>query len=195
MREHCLRIILVRHGKPQIDDREKITGWQFADWVRRYDDASLDRSCPPPEALLRIVDSANYIMTSSLKRSVESAQAIAPKAKHHIFLQAREARLPIFKSINFVLPARVWINLTGFAWFLGWSDRAESLQQVSQRADLVAQELVRIAQLQGSVLLVGHGIINLLIAQKLRSLRWQGPQFPDRKYWGISEYIMTSKMV
>jgi broad specificity phosphatase PhoE len=193
MREHCLRIILVRHGKPQIDDLEKITGSQYADWLQRYDEASLDRYFPPPEALLRMVDSANYIMTSSLKRSVESAKAIAPKAQHHVFLPVREARLPVFKSLDFVLPARMWINLTGCAWFFGWSAQVESLQQVSQRANLVTEELIKIAKRQGSVLLVGHGIINLLIAKNLRFLCWQGPLFPNREYWGASKYLMTSK--
>jgi broad specificity phosphatase PhoE len=193
MREY--RIILVRHGKPQIDVSEQITGLQLADWVQRYDDAPLDRSYLPPEALLSLGHAADYIMTSALRRSVESAQMVAPKTQHHVSLQVHEARLPMPKSIDFVLPAQVWINITGLAWFLGWSAQVESLQQVSQRANFAVAELTKIAQQQGTVLLVGHGIINLLIARKLRSLGWQGAWFPNSAYWGSSEYTMSSTLV
>jgi len=39
------------------------------------------------------------------------------------------------------------------------------------------------------VILVGHGLMNRLIAKQLRYKHWQGPASPGKKYWKYGVYI------
>ncbi|WP_231886464.1 hypothetical protein [Methylomonas methanica] len=40
----------------------------------------------------------------------------------------------------------------------------------------------------GSVLLVGHGLMNYLIAQQLRANGWHGPAKPGKRFWEYGVY-------
>lgn len=131
----CLKIVLIRHGKPIIDNLQKITGAQLAEWVQHYDYAPIDPACNPPLPLLTTVSSIRCIITSPLRRSVESAV----------------------------------------------------------RAGIVAQELEALSRQKGSVLLLGHGIMNLLIAQRLRTQGWKSLQVSGNGYWKFSEYALYDK--
>jgi hypothetical protein len=37
-------------------------------------------------------------------------------------------------------------------------------------------------------MLIGHGIINRLLAKKLRSSGWKGPKNPGNNYWEYAVY-------
>jgi hypothetical protein len=39
------------------------------------------------------------------------------------------------------------------------------------------------AEAHGTVLLVGHGLVNYLIAQQLRANGWRGPSKPGKRFW------------
>jgi hypothetical protein len=44
------------------------------------------------------------------------------------------------------------------------------------------------AQAVGTILLLGHGFMNLLIAGALRRREWKGPQIPSWRHWGYAVY-------
>jgi Histidine phosphatase superfamily (branch 1) len=182
------KIILIRHGKPLINPLEKIVGSQLSEWVQRYDHAPIDLNCPPPLSFLNAVDGVHYIVTSPLRRSVESAKMLVPELGHQVLLEAREAELPIPQFMNIKMSARTWCAVMRLAWFLRGSTQVESLKQAKERAEFVAKELEVLAKQQGSVLLLGHGIMNLLIGQKLRDRGWKSLQTSGRVYWKFSEY-------
>ena len=56
------------------------------------------------------------------------------------------------------------------------------------RAHYAAGRLVTLAKKNGSVFLVGHGIMTMLIAKQLLSMGWVGPKRPVNKYWQFSVY-------
>jgi broad specificity phosphatase PhoE len=186
----CLKIVLVRHGKPMMNDSERITGLQLSEWVQRYDHALIDPGYPPPLPLLDALEGICSVATSPLRRSVESAKILAPELSHHVLLEAREAELPIPRFITLRMSARTWCALARLAWFVGWSAQAESLSQARERAELVVGGLEKLANQQGSVLLLGHGIMNLFIAQKLRDHGWKSLQVSGNGYWKFSEYAL-----
>ncbi len=186
----CLRIVLIRHGKPMIDDLGKITGAQLAEWVQYYDHASVDPSCHPPLPLLNTVSSIRCIVVSPLRRSVESAKLLSPEFNHRVLFEAREAELPIPRFMQMKMSARTWCALSRLAWFMGWSAQTESLTQARLRAGIVAQELAALSRQKGSVLLLGHGIMNLLISQRLRAQGWKSLQVSGNGYWRFSEYVL-----
>lgn len=189
----CLKIVLIRHGKPIVNDLEKITVSQLAEWVQHYDRAPIDLSCHPPLPLLTTVSSIRCIVTSPLRRAVESAKLLAPKSNHHVSFEAREAELPIPRFMKIKMSARTWCALSRVAWFMGLSAQTESLAQAKLRAGIVAQELEALSRQTGSVLLLGHGIMNLLIAQRLRTQGWKSLQVSGKGYWKFSEYALHNQ--
>jgi broad specificity phosphatase PhoE len=189
----CLKIVLIRHGKPIIDDLEKITGAQLAEWVQRYDHAPVDPSCYPPLPLLNTASNIRCIVVSPLRRSVESAKLLVPEFRHHVSFEAREAELPIPRFMKIKMSARNLCALSRLAWFMGWSAQTESLTQARLRAGIVAQELEALSRQKGSVLLLGHGIMNLLIAQRLRAQGWNSLQVLGNGYWKFSEYALYNQ--
>jgi broad specificity phosphatase PhoE len=72
------------------------------------------------------------------------------------------------------------------AWHIGWSQGAESVREARRRAQRAAERLVELAREHGSVMLIGHGQINRLIARALRRMGWHGSR-PGRAYWSVGE--------
>ena len=113
-------------------------------------------------------------MTSPLRRSVESAALVAPGRPvlcEPLFI---EAGMPVSSSVTMVIRPRRWTVLSRIAWVLGWSEGRESWPAARHRAKLAANRLGELAKEKGSVLLVGHGLLNLLIQRALRATGWTG---------------------
>ncbi len=84
---------------------------------------------------------------------------------------------------------RAWRLLFRSAWFCGLSRHTESIAVSNRRARAAAERLVELAEAHGCVLLIGHGIMNILIGRQLRRLGWSGPlHLVMRRYWAPSIY-------
>lgn len=87
------------------------------------------------------------------------------------------------------LPSRFWRLVFRGAWFLGFSSHTEPVGESTERARAAADRLIALAEEHGSVLLMGHKIMNALIARELRRRGWKGPMFPLLSgYWQPSRY-------
>jgi hypothetical protein len=122
-----------------MNDSEKISGLQLSEWVQRYDHAPIDLGYLPPLPLINAVAGIRYVVTSPLRRSIESARILVPELSHHVSLEAYEAELPTPQFITFRMPARTWCVLARLAWFVGWSAQTESLPRARKRAALVVE--------------------------------------------------------
>jgi len=87
-------VVLSRHGKPDWDYRTPIPGRAFAEWRRGEDDAPLDPVSRPGSALEQRVRTASCVITSPLRRSLESARLLAPASVPFTDALFREADLP-----------------------------------------------------------------------------------------------------
>ncbi|SRR5258705_182151 len=172
--EEGLLILLVRHGKPVCDDRTPVAGSSFATWVRDYDAASIDAGVPPPATLKARAEAVGCIATSNLQRARESAQLVAPNRPILSDALFAEAEIPAAISMRLTLAPRYWSVLARAAWFCGWSRGVESLRQARIRAQRAAERLAALAAEHGSVMLVGHGMMNWLISRALRRGDWRG---------------------
>jgi len=183
-----VRIILARHGRPAWDFRTPICGHALGDWRRGEEDAPLDISLRPGEALVQLAREAACIFTSSLRRSRESAELLATVAATVADPDFREAELPCAFRSGLRLRPDVWAFLARSAWFCGWSAGTEGFRSARDRAAKAATVLRARAARDGVVLLVGHGLMNILIARQLRAAGWRGPRFPSQKHWGFAIY-------
>jgi broad specificity phosphatase PhoE len=176
-------ILLVRHGRPQCDHATRIRGGEFGTWVACYDDAPLDKSLKPAPELLERVSGMRCIVTSTLRRSVESASILAPGRPVVSEALFKEAGIPTALPFRVPLSPGAWDALARAAWLLGVAAGDESFRKARTRAAHAATRLVDLARQHGKVALVGHGMLNTLIARRLRAVGWTGTGNP-RAYWG-----------
>lgn len=183
-----MQIILVRHGRPDHGAARWSTPAGMKHWVERYNAAAVVGT-ERPHALMQLADSVGVVVCSSLQRCVES--------RSHLKCDCRQEPDPLFAEAHLpypdwgapLLPSRIWRVTFRTAWFLGFSSHTEHVKVSSRRAGAAADRLIELAELHGSVLLMGHKIMNVLIARQLRRRGWHGPVFPLlTSYWQPSRY-------
>ena len=151
--------------------------------------APLDVTLLPPPALAVLAASAGCIVTSTLRRSVESAALLAPGRAIISDPLFAEAGMPLPAADRQAVRPRHW-NVTGrIAWVLGWSRGRETWRAARHRAHQAAARLDQLAHEHDSVLLVGHGLLNLLIQRALRAAGWSAGGW-RADYWS---YVVMRK--
>lgn len=181
-------IILARHGRPACDYRTPIPGRAFAEWRKAEDNAPLDASSRPSPELVELVRGAACVVTSPLRRSLESARLLAPAVKPVTDRLVQEAALPCAFPSNLRLSPSAWRVLARAAWFCGWSDGLESFSAALKRAAQAAAMLMERSRTHPSIAVVGHGMMNTLIARALRAHGWRGPRIPSPRHWSYGVY-------
>ncbi|HEV2670660.1 MAG TPA: histidine phosphatase family protein [Gemmatimonadales bacterium] len=181
-------IILSRHGKPAWDYRTPIPGRAFAGWRRGEDNAPLDPSSRPSTEVAQLVRTASCVVTSPLRRSLESAHLLAPSSVPVTDALFREAELPCGFRSGAQLRPDVWVVLARSAWFCGWSDGMESFAAARERASQAARLLTARAEAHDAIAVVGHGMMNIFIARALRARGWRGPRIPSPGHWSFGVY-------
>jgi broad specificity phosphatase PhoE len=158
-----------------------------------YIDSGLNTQKSPPHEALRVAKTCNAVVCSDLPRSIESATALGVLNIDLVDSIFREADMPYANWRYPKLTVFTWGIIFRVLWYLGYSHRAEPITSVKQRADTAAVKLKKIADEHGSVMLIGHGIINRFLARRLRKKGWSGPNNPGYNYWeyGVYEYITT----
>lgn len=189
-----MEISLVRHGKSKHIDKKRMDCNEFNDWIRKYDDGGVFEEKSYPLDTLGKISTANIVITSDLKRSIDSAKLLNPNLKRISSSLFRETELPVpSKSLLWLkLEPSLWAVILRSLWFTGYSNGCESLSSAKQRANKSAAELVEYAQKHKSVAFVGHGFINRLIAQELQKMGWKGKRKTDSKHWSCTTYTLYS---
>lgn len=182
------RIVLARHGRPVLDSRTLIPGHGLAVWLEVERNAPLDPTSRPSAELEQWAQAARLVIVSPLRRSRDSARLLRPATEPTIEEEVREAPLPSAFRSPLRLPPAVWAGIARSAWFCGWSAGVESFSDTRRRAAAAARRLQALAADRGDVLVIGHGLMNALIAAALRALGWSGARFPSRSHWQFSCY-------
>lgn len=180
-----MEIVIARHGRPLPDDRTQPARRGFRGWVTGSEQAPLDPTLPPPADLIALAQSTGIIVTSTLRRSLESAALLAPNRPVVTDALFAEAGMPLETEDGSVIRPRHWNVLGRVAWVLGWSRGRETFPAASRRAKQAATRLGQLAREHGSVLLVGHGLLNLLVQRALRKAGWSGGGW-RADYWSYA---------
>jgi Domain of unknown function (DUF4111) len=99
-----------------------------------------------------------------LRRSIESAQWLASSREAHIEPAFREAGLPDSIGTALRMPPGIWVVVARVAWWLDSCYSSETVRSAKYRAELATDQLCSLADQHGTVLVVGHGLLNRLIA-------------------------------
>lgn len=187
-----MEISLIRHGKSLLTENEKITGREFKKWVEKYDYVGVFEESAYPSSTLEKIANANMVIASDLKRAVESARLLNPAAKVNSDPLFRETELPCNSTrlFNVKLKPGSWAIILRILWFSGYSYQCESLNQAKFRANKASQQLIEYAKDCESVVLVGHGFFNMLIAKELQKKGWKGRIKRDGKHWNCMTFSL-----
>lgn len=177
----------MRHGKPAFTGASRVTSLEMAEWISGYDRSDTGSDIPP-QSSKTLASSALRIISSPLPRALSSLTALGrePDLIDDVF---READLPIFHMPAFRFPPILWASVFRVMWLCGISCNVEPRAIAKQRAAQAADILVTSVKVtNGPVLLMGHGVMNRLIAKELVSLGWKERRRQGSGYWNAGIY-------
>jgi len=181
-----MRITLLRHGKPSVDLSGSARANELGIIAKAYEGCGIVDQ--PPPATLAALQHHTIVICSDLPRSVESALALGFSEIHSAQALFREAALPYFTSGSIALPLSVWLTILRVFWLAGFTKNGEAYVDARLRARIAAAELISLAEQHDNVLLVGHGVINYLIAKQLLANGWLGPAKLNKQYWAFDVF-------
>lgn len=184
-----MEISLIRHGRSKLIDNKKITGLEFIKWVNRYDQMGVFPEHDYPDETKKKISDAKIVVTSDLKRAIESAKLLNSNVTLISNSLFRETELPTPPSLwNIKLRPNIWAVLMRILWFSGFSKNCESMANARKRAEKAAQQLIDYAKDHHSVALVGHGFFNRLIAKELEKQGWKTSRKMSSKHWSVTTF-------
>ncbi len=183
-----MQIVLIRHGKVNYSPIAVLSASSFAEWVDDYNANELDLSLKPTADAMDIACKAKAVVCSELPRSIESARLLVTREISLTDPLFNEAGLPTASWRFPRLSVRIWVIVFRLAWLLGFSRNSESFRQARSRAIEASNRLIDLAERHQSVLFVGHGIMNRLIAKQLRKRSWKCLVKNGGGYWEFSVF-------
>jgi broad specificity phosphatase PhoE len=183
-----LEIVLIRHGKPQIDTTGIVSPAEFGRWVAEYDMAGIDKNHIPTERAIQKAADCTFIVCSHLPRSIESAEFLNIPEPGLISPLFRECEMPYSNWQYPKLPKIVWPVLFRLFQMTAYSANSGSYKEMRKRSHDCAIQLTAFARNHGSVLFVGHGVLIWLIHQHLLEMGWSGPKKSPKSHWEFGEY-------
>ncbi|MED3554320.1 histidine phosphatase family protein [Cytobacillus praedii] len=188
-----MEISLIRHGKSQQTENSRITSQEIQGWVKKYDTSGVFKVDHYPEGTSEKVAEANLLVTSHLKRSIESANLLHQQMKVFSDPLFREVELPVFPwNWRVKIRPNSWAIILRCLWYCGYAKECESLAEARKRAKQAAIQLVNYAEEYHSVVLVGHGFFNRLVAEELKKMGWKGNRKSSTRHWEYTTYSFST---
>lgn len=189
-----MKIILMRHGQPQIHlesmKNKRVSAFETGQMIRAYEFADLDFSQKPLDDALTVAQNNPAIFSSDILRAQSSISMLGVSLRAEVNACFRESDHPYIEWHSPKLKFFTWCILFRLAWLVGFSKNGEALRTARQRAQIGADKLIDAARQEGSVMLLGHGIFNRLIVSKLKKQGWLKTGSTGYSYWS---YIVIEK--
>lgn len=180
----------MRHGKPILDLDNIKTQWMSAnrvgEIVREYEMSGLDLSFLPQADSIQIANGCALSMSSDLPRAIQSSELLGLGKSNNVDRCFRESALPYLELSQPQLTFFTWAILFRLAWLCGFSKNGESFKDAKSRAIVGADLIESSVEENGSVLHIGHGIMNRLIIKELRRRKWKAVSHTGEEYWSYT---------
>lgn len=182
----------MRHGRPEVDLegllKQRVSAAEVGKIVSEYEMSGLSESSQPSLSAQDEVKASGYVICSDLPRAVQSVEKLQGGDKLMIDSSFRESSLPYLASSWPRLSLFTYFLLFRLAWLLGFSANGESMRAARKRARSNASKLHELARKHGSVVLLGHGIMNRLIARELKRSGMTCIERSNEKYWSYTVF-------
>lgn len=183
-----MKIILLRHGKPDIEANHKLSSREYGGWVAEYNAASIDATHLPHEDTINMAKQCNFFVCSDLPRSIDSAKQLGVQEINIIDPMFREFEVPYSSKRLVRLSPGLWTVIYRLLWVMGYSSNSESYATAKNRAEDCLNKLLVYAENYGNVLFIGHGSLLWYITKLLHAQGWSGPKTAPGKYWQYATY-------
>ena len=178
-----MEIVLIRHGKPTGAIYPRVNAKGFYHWVKAYDDAGIMLDSQPENNFASTFNDY-YLVSSDLKRAIESAHIGFNKRPSETFNVLREITIPHY-NLPFTLKTSTWLYLNRVLWTLGIKGSSESYSAAKKRAITASKQLIKLAVEHDKVVVVSHGYLNFFIRRYLLKQGWCLKE-KSSCYWGIT---------
>ena len=183
-----MRILLIRHGQPNIALSPSTSHAGFAAYIDAYEEAGLSPANLPPEELRDLVRELDHVFTSDRPRSRQSAAALASHAEliaDPLFAEAPLAapRLPLLR-----MRVPKWAVVSRILWHAGFHPGIETARGAAGRAAQAADILIARARRSGVTALVAHGYFNWMIGRQLVRRGFKRTGSHRARYWNTVIY-------
>ncbi|AHI27488.1 MULTISPECIES: histidine phosphatase family protein [Komagataeibacter] len=179
-----MHIHLIRHGRPACLPQPALSRNEYARWLISYD--AMGIMDQPPASLLDWLRTAKIgnLISSSLPRAIQSADAVAPgRAKSDPLFNEAAIAIP---SVPFRMHSTAWTSVGRILWLLGRTT-GENFIDFRFRAQAATDALMASAAVANTVL-VGHGWMNRIIGKELRRRGFSLQQQVRHGYWSRTSF-------
>jgi broad specificity phosphatase PhoE len=182
-------ILLARHGEPALSRKVRLTAAGYRDFWAKYEVGGLAAEQAPPPELIDFVAKAHVLISSSRRRSVESAHIAGQGRAFEQYPMLIEAPLPPPPWPFVRLSPKIWGFWSRFHWwFFNHHGGQESRGQAEARVDEIVALLTGWAEEGKDVAVVAHGFINFMIGRALRRRGWTMIKSQGFKYWSTRRF-------
>ena len=142
-----MKIILMRHGKPALENGRALFARDMTHWIASYDLAEIGEEMATSQAIAAVRD-IGLAATSTAPRALTSLAALdlAPTIKDAVFC---EAALPVVRVPLLRLSPFAWAFVFRLLWLCGLAKDTESYAQARQRSRQAADTLAALAERNG----------------------------------------------
>jgi len=177
-----MNITLIRHGKPTSATNTVVNAVEYVKWIRRYNFSDVCKSSHPKYIQKELGE--YYLISSDFCRAIHSTEIYTGRNPDYISPLYKEMEIPRYK-LPFRFKPMTWVYICRALWMVGLKGPFESYKSAKRRAELAALELIKLANEYGSVVLFGHGYMNLHIRKELARKGWT-VNSKNNSYWGLS---------
>lgn len=182
-------IILIRHGKVDIDTKTTINSLAMREWVKEYDLAPLLNKNTPSKKTLEALEGVEYVFSSRLRRSLDSAEVFGLRVDEENSL-FNEAEIPPAQIPFFKFRPKVWLIVLRLLLLLKIGQKNSSFQASKKRATKATEYILKYSTEYNKMVLVGHGGLNWLIGKELEKRGWKPRTKPSTKNWSANLYTL-----
>jgi broad specificity phosphatase PhoE len=187
-----IKIVLIRHGKPDVAPSKRLSHAKFGDYIEEYERAGLDPDSAPPGWLVDLVRKAQRVYASDRPRARESARAVAPHAELELSPLFMEAQLKSPKLPLVRMKPVAWAIIARLAWHAGHDGGIEDFRDAKERAAKAVEALSKEAQDGGIAVLVAHGYFNAIVGRALSKRGWRKHGRHRAKFWNAVVYELSA---
>ena len=178
------QIIFIRHAKVDMDSSRPICAASLTKWEESYNTAPIANVLPDDE-IVRSIQNADYVLSSTLRRSIDSLKLIEVSIdeKNSLF---NEASIPVLKGSMIKMRPTSWLMLFRLLSLAGVGRWARTLKETKKDAKSAAVRLVELSQEHDNIVLMGHGVMNWLIRKELKRAGWKSKTRDVHSNWGYT---------
>lgn len=186
------RITFIRHAKVDMDSSRPIYARELAAWEEAYNTAPIVTNLLPGDELIRELRDADYVISSTLRRSIDSLKLLEVEIDECNVL-FDEAAIPVLNGRFVKLRPVAWLMLFRLLSLLGIGRWANTLRESRADAKKAADRLLHLSNRHDHIVLMGHGVMNWLIRKELSKNGWERKSREMHGNWGSNELFFDKR--